>query len=594
MEINEHKLKAVFGNCYTSLTRGKKYRVSVVCAENDELKHLVSGVEVTPPEIDYLNLDSDMINRIKFYVFAWDYILERREAEIYLKARIKVVPKTITDRELLAETIAKEILKNKIVKTFIISSGSKDVELGVYCYDGGHYRECEEELRSLAEKLAAGYPIQEIKVTRWVVDEALEKIKRRTQTAWEPAKHKLLFKDKTFDWDKFKECGDLRSSLVEPSPETYVEHRIPWRVNVELWENHRVNLEKYIPPKTAEDIITIFKTVSPKSYSAFMSWVKKEEESEDDAKPKVVLLLEVIGYTLYPHDYPYNKAVLLVGEGSNGKSTYLKLIKTILGERNVSSVNLKDLDTRYNKFAAAELYGKLANISTEPVKGLKIDMTQFKQLTGEDLVRFERKFKDGFAGHNYAKMIFSANELPEVTEDTYAFWRRWIVIEFPNTFEPDPEFFKRTFTPEEVEGIILCSLHAFRLVLQRNEFTTIGAKDPKEEWMSRSNPVYKVVKKMLEDGLVELNKNGWVVKEDLYELYKAYVNKLNEEEDDDLTPVSKKKFTEELEKLFPIKRAETRVRGKHLRTYLGITIKDREKAEQLVPNLETPYNEVIR
>lgn len=46
----------------------------------------------------------------------------------------------------------------------------------------------------------------------------------------------------------------------------------------------------------------------------------------------------------------------------------------------------------------------------------------------------EGKFKSGFTVYSYAKMIFAANELPEITMDTYAFWRRRIVVEFLNTF----------------------------------------------------------------------------------------------------------------------------------------------------------------
>ncbi|MEM4676196.1 MAG: phage/plasmid primase, P4 family, partial [Nitrososphaerota archaeon] len=534
-----------------------------------------------------LNIDPGLVERVKYYVIAWDSILDRREAEIYLKATLKISPKSVSDREILAEMIAKQLLSARTIKTIMVNDGNREVELGIYCYDGGYYRVCEEELKAMAEAFVKEYPSQEYKMTTWVVEEALNKIRRRTQTTWNPAKHTLLFKNKVFSWERFIEYGIIDLSLIDPSPDLHVEHRVPWTLNPDVWNKHRENLEKYIPPKSIDDIINIFKISAPKSYQAFLSWVKREDETESDAKGKVTLLLEIIGYTLYPHAYPFHKAILLVGDGSNGKSTYMTLIRTILGDMNISSVPLSDLDPRINRFATADLYGKLANLSSEPVKGLRIDLTRFKQLTGEDPVRFERKFKDGFTGYNYAKLIFSANELPEVNEDTYAIWRRWIVIEFPNRFMPDPEFFKNTFM-DEIEAVIVLSLHAFRLALLRKGFTELGTKDPKEEWMMRSNVVYRVMKKMFEMGLIELDTNGWTLKDDLYNLFKAVMASISSEEDEDLLAPSKKKFTEELEKLFSIRRGDTYYLGKHVKIYKGVKIKNWDLAKQLVPDLETP------
>ncbi len=53
-------------------------------------------------------------------------------------------------------------------------------------------------------------------------------------------------------------------------------------------------------------------------------------------------------------------------------------------------------------------------------------------LTGEDEICADRKFRDPICSKNYTKLIFSADELPEVINQTYAFWRRWIVVEFSN------------------------------------------------------------------------------------------------------------------------------------------------------------------
>lgn len=252
----------------------------------------------------------------------------------------------------------------------------------------------------------------------------------------------------------------------------------------------------------------------------------------------------------------------------------------------MSSVSLRDLDPRVNRFAMAELVDKLANIANEPAKGL-FDPTLFKQITGEDPVLVERKYRDPYTTTIYAKMIFTANELPRVTEDTYAFWRRWIVVEFPNRFQPDPGFFGKTFTEDEIEGIIIAALYAFRLVMLRKCFTEQGAKDPREEWLARSDPVYRVVKALVNEGLIEFDPSGYVVKKDLYSLYTAYAKKLRDE-GENVETVPHHVFTQKLEQLFGVRSGQRKVLGKNLKVYQGVRIRDYEAAEGLVGRLETP------
>ncbi|MEM0040774.1 MAG: phage/plasmid primase, P4 family [Thermofilum sp.] len=498
----------------------------------------------------------------------------------------KAVPSMPKEWEVLIYSLTKYVLNTRIIKTFYIYEGPREVVLGIYCYENGYYRECEETLKHEISRMVSESNLLDMKLAPSLVGNVVRNIEMRTLEYYNPAKRCLLFKDKVFCWDPFLDSKDIEKALLDPSPDLIVTHRIPWELKPDILKRAREGLLKYVPPKNQEDLIELFKALAPKSFKAFLDWVKKPGEDEKEAYPRVVLLLEIIGYTLYPHDYPLHKAVLLVGEGSNGKSTYLRLIEAILSKANVSNVSLSDLDPRVNRFAAADLYNKLANISSEPPKRT-FDPTLFKMLTGEDLVRMERKFRDSFNAYNYAKMIFAANELPQITEDTYAFWRRWIVIEFTNRFDPDPTFFERTFTPDEIEVIILLALHAFRLVLERKGFTEAGVEDVREEWLSRSNPVYRVVKKMIDDGIIEFSRDGVVVKTDLYELYKKYIDILNEE-GYELSPLEQKDFTRHLTRYFPIRTGGSRIGGKKKHVYFGVRIKDYDKALELVGHLETP------
>ncbi|MEM4436133.1 MAG: phage/plasmid primase, P4 family [Thermosphaera sp.] len=537
---------------------------------------VVDGVDICNELVKVINNYNELVEQYE--------LVERAKAARILDDRM--VPRMPKEFNVLLYSLTKKVLGTRIVKTFYIYEGAREVVLGIYCYDGGYYRECEETLKNELTKIVADSGLLDVQIAPTVAGLVVKNIEMRTMEYYNPARHCLMFKNKVFCWDPFLDTKDIEKSLVDPNPELAVTHRIPWELKPDVLKKAREGLLKYVPPKDQSDLIELFKALAPKSFNAFLSWVKKPGEDEKDAYPRVVLLLEIIGYTLYPHNYPFHKAILLVGEGSNGKSTYLKLIETILSKANVSNVSLSDLDPRINRFAAADLYNKLANISSEPPKRT-FEPTLFKMLTGEDLIRMERKFRDSFNAYNYAKMTFAANELPQVTEDTYAFWRRWIVVEFPNRFNPDPAFFEKTFAHDEIEVMILLALHAFRLVLERKGFTESGVEDVREEWLSRSNPVYRVVKRMIDDGIIELSRDGVVVKTDLYELYKKYIDILNEE-GYELSPLEQKDFTRYLTRYFPIRTGDSRIGGKKKHVYFGVRIKDYEKALKLVGSLETP------
>lgn len=96
------------------------------------------------------------------------------------------------------------------------------------------------------------------------------------------------------------------------------------------------------------------------------------------------LLWECIGYLLM-NGNPLQVAILLLGDGGNGKGTVLRLIKLMLGKANVSRVDPKDLCK--NAFAMADLFGKIANIAGDIDAKFLDETGQFKQITGEDTVR---------------------------------------------------------------------------------------------------------------------------------------------------------------------------------------------------------------
>jgi len=463
----------------------------------------------------------------------------------------------VSEREELAYQIYKLVMSKHAIKTFYRGNTVIDI----FCYDGGIYVPCEPLLRKEISELAreSGEDVEK-KTTRWVVSEVLSRIRDSTLTELRYEPLKIAFLNKGFDWEVFLESGDIGKATFDLSPEIVIYHRIPHKLNTLLLKK-LPGLLKYDASGLA-DLETLASELCPKTLKAFKAWVGE----------KWPLLFEIIGYTMYPR-YDLHKAVMLVGEGANGKSTYLRLIKKVLGNENVVSISLQELCE--NDFMPAQLYRKLANIYPDlPERPLR-ETGKFKVLTGEDAISANRKHRDPITFVNYAKLLFSTNKLPKVTDMTSAFWRRWLVIEFPNKFPPDPTFFERTFTEEEIEGLIIVSLIAFRNVWLRRKFSFEETEaDYKEVWLRNSNSVYAFIKEGVEEGTIELDPSNADIYVEANELYTEYTRWCNE---NDENPVSKKAFTMELQRLFGIKKA--RKGGRRDRVYLGIRLVKKEEQE---------------
>jgi putative DNA primase/helicase len=202
----------------------------------------------------------------------------------------------------------------------------------------------------------------------------------------------------------------------------------------------------------------------------------------------VTLGYEMIGYAMYDGN-PLQKAVMLLGSGANGKGVYLRLVEAVLGEKNVSAVPLQILAS--NRFAAADLHGRLANIAGDLPSSRVEDTSMFKMITGDDLIRAERKYRDAFTFKARAMPMFSANELPGSADSSTGYLRRWIVVEFPNTFPPE----KRDAGLSEVlvserAGVAVKAVEALRTLMDRGDFAVIeSVVEAKNDMARLLNPI---------------------------------------------------------------------------------------------------------
>jgi len=165
------------------------------------------------------------------------------------------------------------------------------------------------------------------------------------------------------------------------------------------------------------------------------SWLRTLDEifANDEKKTrteKIEILRRFFGLCLVP-DQSFQKILVLIGEGANGKSLLLSVLMDILGRENYSSVALDQLT---NNFYLCELQNKLVNIASEISAKNPVSDSMLKRLSGEDSITADRKHQHPVKFFSFARLVFSMNEIPLIEDRTHAFYRRILVIEFTRTF----------------------------------------------------------------------------------------------------------------------------------------------------------------
>lgn len=157
--------------------------------------------------------------------------------------------------------------------------------------------------------------------------------------------------------------------------------------------------------------------------------------------------------------------------GDNGKGTLFKLLEHFLGLESVSHSSLQDLDN--DRFAKADLYGKLANICGD-LQSKKLSHTgNFKMLASGDIIRAQRKYGRPFDFSSHAKLIYSTNEIPESDDQTEAYFKRWIILLFDRVFrgeEKDTNLIEKLTTKDELSGLLNLALIALKQLIKDDWF----------------------------------------------------------------------------------------------------------------------------
>lgn len=203
---------------------------------------------------------------------------------------------------------------------------------------------------------------------------------------------------------------------------------------------------------------------------AFYKWLKGVMLGDREL---IAVVQEYMGYIVRGGDYKYHKALWLGGVGRNGKSTFIDLLKALIGAGNFSVLSIKALIQ--DKFAGAALDGKIANFSEETSPQELADSGPFKNLTGDGDLFAQKKYGDPYSFRNRAKLIMTYNQIPDLKDLSPGMLSRPLIIPFEKIIgeeEQDRGIKQKLF--KELPGIFNFALRGWNRLEQQGGFTESG------------------------------------------------------------------------------------------------------------------------
>lgn len=248
------------------------------------------------------------------------------------------------------------------------------------------------------------------------------------------------------------------------------------------------------------------------------------------------LLQEFMAYIFTP-EMNLEKCLVLLGSGQNGKSVFFNIMCAILGESNVLNYQMSSFSHEYKR---AKLLNVLLNYSSE--KGNELEIDTFKALISGEPIQAREPYGKSFTIRNKVRFVINANELPKETEQTDAFFRRFLIVPFEvkiSEEEKDPNLASKIIE-NELPGVFNWILEGLKILVAQQKFSECAKSTlAVEEYRKSSDSIAQFV----EECNVMPDLTTKTALKDLYQEYKSFCV------DDNYRPFAKRRFGQRLESL---------------------------------------------
>lgn len=260
-------------------------------------------------------------------------------------------------------------------------------------------------------------------------------------------------------------------------------------------------------------------------------------ESEEDQKK----LREIAALCLAP--WKINQKVpILYGQGSNGKNQFVKIIWKMLGEDSYHKTSARDL--QQDTFEMASVVDKQMAFFDEFEDVSKPG--QLKTLVGDEHQKVREMRKESYTVETSVYPIFAANELPNPSDDSDGFYRRWEIIDFKQKFTPEPddgnpdripvkELEERYMNQEALDAFATTLIDDLKRLIKENRLTgQQTTEETRRQWMKKGNALYAFIDTYLAPGDLPEEDGGstndWIIKDELLDIVNNYMEANNNSE----------------------------------------------------------------
>jgi putative DNA primase/helicase len=210
---------------------------------------------------------------------------------------------------------------------------------------------------------------------------------------------------------------------------------------------------------------------------------------DSDAAAKIELVQQFVGACLVGLATRFQAALVLVGEGANGKSVLIDVVKALFTADTLTAISPQDFGQEYRR---ALLAGSRLNAVSEMPEREMIESEAFKAIISGDLMTARHIRESPFTFRSMAGHLFAANGLPGTRDQSHGFWRRLLLVEFRRVFAPHEQdkTLAQTIIANELPGVAAWAIEGAVAALRQGRYTmpasVVAARD---EWQRTSDQV---------------------------------------------------------------------------------------------------------
>lgn len=209
-------------------------------------------------------------------------------------------------------------------------------------------------------------------------------------------------------------------------------------------------------PHSRRDLSTKLAPVAYVTGATCPTWLKFLDRVQGGDGELIGYLQRALGYSL-TGETREQVLFFLYGSGANGKSTFLEVLRTLLGHYAQQADFSSFLERRGEgpRNDIARLKGARLVTASEAGQGHRLAESLIKQVTGGDTITARFLYAESFEFRPQFKLWLAANHKPLIRGTDPAIWRRIRLIPFTVTIpenERDPELLQKLLT--EVPGIL--------------------------------------------------------------------------------------------------------------------------------------------